>query len=63
MVFHGLRLEYALEYGLNFISWRDMMEDVLEDNGLKKCFEQEIPKPLATDAQNLDEWKKCVVKA
>ena len=38
------------------------MEVVLEDNGLKEFFELAIPKPTTTDAQNLVEWKKCVVK-
>jgi len=63
MVFHGLRLEYALEGSSNFISWRDMMEVVLEDNGLKEFIDQEVPKPSTTDAQNLVEWKNCVAKA
>ena len=63
MAFHGLRLEYALEGILNFTSKRDRMEVVLEDNGLKEFVEQAIPKPAATDAQNLAEWKKCVAKA
>jgi len=35
---------------------------VLEDNGLKEFVEEEIPKPTTTDAQNMDEWKKCVAK-
>jgi len=38
------------------------MEVVLEDNGLKEFIDQEVPKPAAADAQNLAEWKKCVVK-
>lgn len=38
------------------------MEVVLEDNGLKEFFDQEIPKLAALDAQNLVEWKKCVAK-
>lgn len=38
------------------------MEIVLEDNGLKEFFDQEIPKPIAWDAYNLVEWKKCVEK-
>ena len=41
MVFHGLRLEYALEGSSNFIAWRDRMEVVLEDNGLKEFIDQE----------------------
>jgi len=39
------------------------MKVVLEDNGLKEFIDQEVPKPVANDAQNLVEWKKCVVKA
>lgn len=38
------------------------MEVVLEDNGLKEFVEQAIPKPAATDAHNLVDWKKCVAK-
>ena len=38
------------------------MEVVLDDNGLKEFFDQEIPKPLALDAQNLAEGKKYVAK-
>ena len=39
------------------------MEVVLEDNGLNEFVEQAIPKSTTTNAQNLAEWKKCVVKA
>ena len=62
MVFYGLRLEYALEGSSNYIAWRDRMEAILEENGLKLFIDQEIPKPSSTNAQELDEWKKCVVK-
>lgn len=62
MVFHGLRIKYAFEGSLNFIAWRDKMEVVLEDNGLKEFVDQAIPKPKTIDAQNLVEWKKCVAK-
>ena len=55
MAFNGLRLEYALEGSSNYISWKDMMEVVLEDNGLKEFIEKDVPKP---DAANLDAWKK-----
>jgi len=50
MVFYGLRLEYALEGNSNFIAWRDIMEDVLEDNSLKDFIYQQIPKPMASNA-------------
>ena len=36
MLFNGLRLEYALEGSSNYIAWKDRMEAVLEDNGLKE---------------------------
>ena len=55
MVFYGLRLEY--------IAWKDRMEAVLEDNGLKEFIHRDIPEPPLPNAQNLDEWKKCVARA
>jgi len=63
MVFNGLRLEYALDGSSNYIAWKDCMEVVLEDNGLKDFIDQEIPKPGSTNAQELAEWKKCVARA
>lgn len=39
-----------------------MMEAVLEENGLKKFIDEDIPKPLALDANDLVEWRKCVEK-
>ena len=39
------------------------MEMVMWNNGLKEFIDQDIPKLLASNAQNLVEWKKCVVKA
>eukprot|EP00253_Pinus_taeda_P032786 PITA_32786 len=45
MVLYGLRLEYALDGSSNYIAWKDSMEAVLEDNGLKDFIDQEIPKP------------------
>ena len=63
MAFYGLRLKYALEGSSNYIAWKDRMEVVLEDNGLKEFIDQEIPKPASTNAQELAEWKKCVAKA
>ena len=38
------------------------MEVVLEDNGLKEFVDQDIPKAIASDAQNLVEWNKFVAK-
>ena len=63
MVFNGLKLEYALDGSSNYIAWKDRMEAVLEDNGLKDFIDQEIPKPVAANAQELAEWKKYVAKA
>jgi hypothetical protein len=63
MSFNGLRLEYALEGNSNYIAWKDRMEAVLEDNGLKGYIDADVPKPDATDTANLDAWKKKVAKA
>ena len=63
MAFNGLRLDYALEGSLSYISWKDKMEAVLEDNGLKEFIDKDVPKPDAVDAANIDAWKKKVAKA
>ena len=63
MDFNGLRLEYALEGRSNYISWKDKMEVVLEDNGLKDFIDRDVSKPVATDIANLDVWQKKVAKA
>ena len=63
MVFYRLRLEYALEGSLNYISWNYMMEAVLEDNELKEFIDHDILKPPTSYAKYLAEWRKCVVKA
>ena len=60
MSFNCLRLEYALEGSSNYISWKDRMEAVLEDNGLKEYIDKDVPKPDATDTANLDAWQKKV---
>jgi hypothetical protein len=62
MDFNGLRLEYALEGSSNYISWKDRMEVVLEDNGLKEFIDKDVPKPDAAEAANLDAWQKKVAK-
>jgi hypothetical protein len=62
MAFNGLRLEYALEGSSNYIAWKDRMEVVLEDNGLKEFIDRDVPKPVVTDTANLDAWKKKVEK-
>ena len=61
MAFYGLRLEYALDGSSNYIAWKDHMEAVLEDNGLKDFIDQEVPK--STDKTELVEWGKCVARA
>ena len=60
MSFNGLRLEYALEGSSNYIAWKDRMEAVLDDNGLKEFIEVEVPKP--TDAAHVKVWKKKIEK-
>ena len=62
MSFNGLRLEYALEGRSNYIAWKERMEAVLEDNGLKEFIDAEIPKPASSDAAALDAWKKKTTK-
>jgi hypothetical protein len=62
MDLNGLRLEYALKGILNYISWKDRMEAVLEDNGLKEFIDKDVPKPDVADVANLDAWQKKVVK-
>jgi hypothetical protein len=62
MAFNGLRLEYALEGSSNYISWKDRMEAILKDNGLKEYINKDVPKPDATYTTNLDAWKKKVAK-
>ena len=58
MSFNELRLEYALEGSSNYIAWKDRMEAVLDDNGLKEFIDAEVPKPTSSDAAALDTWKK-----
>jgi len=48
MDFYGLILDYALEERLNYVGWKDCMDEMLEDNGLKKLIDN-IPKLAATD--------------
>jgi hypothetical protein len=62
MDFNGLRLEYALKGILNYIAWKDRMEVVLEDNGLKEYIDKDVPKSDATNTVNLNAWQKKVAK-
>eukprot|EP00253_Pinus_taeda_P012586 PITA_12586 len=57
MSFNGLQLEYALEGSSNYISWKDKMEAMLDDNGLKEFIDADVPKPT-TVAQVTDSQKK-----
>jgi len=49
-------LEYAPEGSSNYIAWKDRMEVVLDDNGLKQFIEAEVPKP--TNAAHVEVWQK-----
>jgi len=60
MSFNGLRLEYALKGSSNYISWKDRMEVVLYDNGLKEFIDAEVLKP--TDAAQVEAWQKKTSK-
>jgi hypothetical protein len=62
MSFNGLRLEYALEGSSNYIAWKDRMEAVLEDNGLKDYIDKDVLKTDVTYNANIDAWKKKVAK-
>ena len=62
MDFNGLSLEYALEGSSNYIAWKNMMEAVLEDNGLKEFIGNDVPKPVVIDAANIYAWKNKVAK-
>ena len=48
---------------MNYIAWRDRMEAVLEDNGLKEFIDHDIPKPPTSYVKDMAEWRKCVAKA
>ena len=60
MSFNGLPLEYALEGSLKYIAWKDRMEVVFDDNGLKDFIEADVPKP--TDATQVNSWQKKTTK-
>eukprot|EP00253_Pinus_taeda_P005175 PITA_05175 len=60
MSFNGLRLEYALEGSSNYIAWKNRMEAVLDENGLKDFIDAKVPKP--TDAAEVEAWQKKTKK-
>ena len=62
MSFNELQLEYALDGSSNYIAWKDRMEAVLDDNGLKEFIDVDIPKPASSDVAALDAWKKKTAK-
>ena len=53
-------MEYALDGSSNYIAWKDRMEVVLDDNGLKEFIDVDILKPASSDAAALDAWQKKV---
>ena len=55
-------MEYALEGNSNYIAWKDRMEAVLDDNGLKEFIDADVLEPTSNDAAALDAWKKKVAK-
>lgn len=61
MAFTRLRLEYALNGSSNYIAWKDCMEAVLEDNGIKDFIDQDVPKP--TNATQVADCKKNMARA
>lgn len=44
MAFNGPRLYYALEGNTNFITQKDHMEEVFNDNGLLEYFKRDVAK-------------------
>ena len=56
MSFNGLRLEYALEGSSNYVAWKDHMEAVLEDNGLKQFVDMDVQKPI--DPVEVEAWQR-----
>ena len=53
-------MEYSLVGSSNYIAWKDRMEGVLDDKGLKAFIDAEVPKP--TDAAQVKAWKKKIAK-
>ena len=62
MAFNGLWLEFALEGSSNYIAWKDRVEAMPEDNGLKEFIDINISNPTSGDVALLDAWKKKVAK-
>ena len=51
-------MEYAVEGSSNYIAWKDSMEEVLDDNGLKEFINAKIPKPTSSDAAVMAHGKR-----
>ena len=60
MSFNGLRLEYALEGSSNYVAWKDQMEAVLDDNGLKEFVDMDVQKP--TNLAEVEAWQNKMAK-
>ena len=45
---------------MNYIAWKDRMEAVLDDNGLKEFVDVDVPKP--TDAAEAEACQKKIAK-
>lgn len=57
-----MRLQYELEGTSNFCAWKDMMEVVLDENGVWEYTQIDILKPTASNAQEISQWKKDTTK-
>ena len=55
-------MEYALDGISTYIAWKDRMEAVLEDNGLKEFIDSDVPKSGSSDVSLLDAWQKNTTK-
>ena len=55
-------MDSALNGSLNYIAWKDRMEVVLEDNGLKEFINSDVPNPGSSDVALPDAWKKKIAK-
>lgn len=62
MSFYELQTEYPFDDSSNHIAWKDKMEAVMEDNGLKEFVDNEIPKLPTSNAKDLAECRKSVEK-
>ena len=58
MSFNRLRLEYALKGSSNYIAWKDRMEAVLDDNGLKEFIDAEFQNLLLAMLLHLRHGKR-----